>query len=174
MARMPAHTHTTKTGPLTGLTPGPAYYKVGFITHTLSSLTVHHSYSFPPKLQTSHHLPNMYLFSEKQNGRQRYTELIRNATGKWPNWVPAKNINVGIASPGLLLVHLTPPYNQAGDFGSFNERTGVFIAHGNIYTHDDISQIAEKYLRVQGDKTDVYQIESDGVEGLAMDASDES
>ena len=50
----------------------------------------------------------------------------------------------------------------------------MFIAHGNIYTHDDISQIAKKYVRVQGDETDVYQIESDGVEGLAMGASDKS
>jgi hypothetical protein len=49
----------------------------------------------------------------------------------------------------------------------------VFIPHGNIYTHDDISEIAKKYVRVQGDETDIYQIESDGVEGLAVHASDE-
>lgn len=63
------------------------------------------------------------------------------------------------------------PYNQAGDFGTFNERTGEFITEGNIYTHEDISQIAKKYVRVQGDETDVYQIESDGVEGLAVDSN---
>jgi len=35
----------------------------------------------------------MYLFSKKQNGQQRYTELIRNVTGKWPNWDPATPMN---------------------------------------------------------------------------------
>jgi len=49
---------------------------------------------------------------------------------------------------------------------------GVFIPHGNIYTYDNISEIAKKYARVQEDETDIYQIELDGVKGLAVDTSD--
>ena len=53
-------------------------------------------FPFPPGLH-SLHLPTMYLFSIEQN-RQRYTELIRNVTGKLPNWVPERNIGVSITS----------------------------------------------------------------------------
>lgn len=109
-----AYTHTFPR-PLTGLTPkGP-----WFIPIQIHSIHIHHSYPFLPlpraetsfKLQTSH-LPQhviMYLFSRKQEVQQRYTELIRNVTGKWPNYDPSIPINVGIASPCRLLAHLTPP-----------------------------------------------------------------
>jgi len=45
------------------------------------------------------------------------------------------------------------------------------MIEGNIYTHDDIAQIAEQHLPVQGAEVDHYQTQSHKVQGLGIEAN---
>ncbi len=45
------------------------------------------------------------------------------------------------------------------------------MIEGNIYTHDDIAQIAGQHLPVQGTEVDHYQIQSCKVQGLGIEAN---
>jgi hypothetical protein len=36
----------------------------------------------------------MVLFRTKENAQRKYIDLIKEAAAKWPNWDPARKINV--------------------------------------------------------------------------------
>lgn len=45
------------------------------------------------------------------------------------------------------------------------------MIEGNIYTHDDISQIADQHRLVHGAEVDHYLIQSHKVRGLGVEAN---
>ncbi|KAF8580064.1 hypothetical protein K439DRAFT_1637300 [Ramaria rubella] len=75
---------------------------------------------------------------------RKYVDLIHNATSKWPNWDPPKQIN-------------------AGDFGTIDMKTGDFLVDGNVYndvgtfgltaTHHPQIQAAEDAFEAASEKT---------------------
>ncbi|KAI9510612.1 hypothetical protein F5148DRAFT_1147463 [Russula earlei] len=90
----------------------------------------------------------MSLFRTKEHAQRKYIDLIKEATSKWPNWNPTREI-------------------QVGDFGKVNIKTGDFIVEGNIYTDVNIAKIASQYPPVQVPEVDYYQIPS--YEARALD-----
>jgi len=83
----------------------------------------------------------------KDNAQRKYIDLIKEASSKWANWDPPKRV-------------------RAGDFGTVNQKTGELLVEGNIYTHQDIAQIARQYPPFEAPETDQYQIHSDHVRGI--------
>lgn len=49
-----------------------------------------------------------------------------------------------------------------------SKKTGEFLVEGNIYTYQDIAQIAQQYPPFEAPETDQYQIHSYHVRGLDM------
>jgi len=68
----------------------------------------------------------------------------------------------------LTIVRLTnpPPHtHQAGDFGTINQMTGELFVEGNIYTYQDIANIATNYPMSPSRCTedDLFEIHSNEV-----------
>ncbi|KAI0253104.1 hypothetical protein BJV78DRAFT_241313 [Lactifluus subvellereus] len=63
----------------------------------------------------------------KTNAQRVFADLIKESSGKWPNWDPAEPIWIG-------------------EFGTVGKKTGEWKPEGNIFSHPDIAPIATKYL----------------------------
>jgi len=64
-----------------------------------------------------------------------------------------------------------PPKNQAGDFGTIDKITGELFVEGNIYTHEDIANIAMKFPVSDCADDDLVEIHSNEV--LPLDVKTE-
>jgi len=97
----------------------------------------------------------MFLFRTRENAQRKYIDLVKEASAKWPNWDPSRNL-------------------RPGDFGTVNKTTGDFVVEGNIYTHVDIAKTAEQYRPVQAAEIDYFQIPSFEVRGLDVKVDDKA
>ncbi|KAI9458822.1 hypothetical protein F5148DRAFT_315756 [Russula earlei] len=95
----------------------------------------------------------MFLFHTKEHAQRKYIDLIKEASAKWPNWDPSRNLH-------------------PGDFGTVEKKTGDFIVEGNIYTHVDIAKIANQYPPIQAPDVDNFQIPSFEVRGSEIRPDD--
>jgi hypothetical protein len=85
-------------------------------------------------------------------------------------------LNVRIAPSGRFYVQawhsIWPfPHKQAGDFGTYNDKTGKLVIEGNIYTHDAIKEIASNYEAVHAEEVDSIKIESREMNALNVGAN---
>ncbi|KAI9434885.1 hypothetical protein H4582DRAFT_2080554 [Lactarius indigo] len=87
----------------------------------------------------------------KGNAQRKFIDLINEATFKWANWDPPKVI-------------------QIGDFGTIDKKSGELKVEGNIYTHSEIKHIAQDYPAFVAPETDLYQIHSQQVRRLDIQA----
>jgi hypothetical protein len=88
----------------------------------------------------------------KGNAQRKFVDLVNEATFKWANWDPPKVI-------------------QIGDFGTIDKKTGELKVEGNIYTHLQVKHIAQEYPAFEAAETDLYQIHSQQVKRLDIQAS---
>jgi hypothetical protein len=111
----------------------------------------------------------LHLFRRAKAFPREYADLINEATGKWPNWYPARIVHVSVLISSVGSVsrsyHL-PRTKQVGDFGTLDEKSGELWAEGNIYTHNDTIQLASEFPSVQEPEIDHYKIHSNEVQEL--------
>ena len=66
----------------------------------------------------------------------------------------------------LPLTDLITVSQQPGDFGTVVKSTGEFVVDGNIYEHEDLAYIAQKYPSCAAHEIDRYHIHSYEVRGV--------
>jgi len=59
---------------------------------------------------------------------------------------------------------------QIGDFGTIDKKTGELKVEGNVFTHPQIKHIAQDYPAFVAPETDLYQIHSQQVRRLDIQA----
>jgi hypothetical protein len=64
------------------------------------------------------------------------------------------------------------PTRQAGDFGSFDKKTGEFFVEENIYTHKDLADLANRHTISVDDEVGHYEIAASGVVRLSAEVDD--
>ncbi|KAH9024613.1 hypothetical protein EDB85DRAFT_2277536, partial [Lactarius pseudohatsudake] len=87
----------------------------------------------------------------KVNAQRKFVNLINEATFKWANWDPPRVI-------------------QIGDFGTIDKKSGELKVEGNIFTHPEIWHIAQDYPAFVAPETNLYQIHSQQVRRLDIQA----
>jgi hypothetical protein len=87
----------------------------------------------------------------KTSAQRKYIDLIHEAAFRWANWDPPKVI-------------------QVGDFGTIDKKTGELKVEGNIFTHLEIKHIAQEYPAFEAPEVDLYQIHSQQVKRLDVQA----
>jgi hypothetical protein len=73
----------------------------------------------------------------------------------------------------IVLTHLnwgSPSLLQVGDFGTIDKKTGELKVEGNIFTHLEIKHIAQEYPAFEAPEVDLYQIHSQQVKRLDVQA----